>query len=220
MRVSPRCTQSSPCVYVPVPTASWTTTADPSNKDSYPLGYRKGTFYEENNPVFGVRVAGTKYAKVQVMIETMQAEATVCVRDLSPMLNMAVGRAVNQCATQRLNACFDAPADQDFTDFVVYCNQGCRSAQTDFWYRIVVSTNTYAAPIDSSGATVEMWCMNQMGLNTTAFPSTLTPTAPVGYQIADTTKAAVYNPSAAARSATATIAVVCAAAVGALALLF
>jgi hypothetical protein len=106
---------------------------------------------QENNPSFGVRVPNSQSTKIQLIVETMQPEAMVCVRDLSPMFNMAARGAVNQCASQRLIACFDASSVTTYTDFVLYCNQGCRSAQTDFWYRIVVSSTSWTNPTDANG---------------------------------------------------------------------
>ena len=69
---------------------------------------------------------------------------------------------------------------------------------------------------------VEMWCSMQMALNTTAFPSTLTPMAPVGFKITDTSDASIiYNPNAAShRSATTLGALAAAALAGILAILF
>lgn len=131
------------CNWVDVPQAQWTMTAVSDDPASYPLGYRKGTFYEDNNPSFGVRVQNTKGRKVQVFVETMQNAAQVCVRDLSLPFNMANTRTINQCNSQHLVACFDAPTDLEYTDFVIYCNQGCRSAHTDFWYRVEVSSTTW-----------------------------------------------------------------------------
>ena len=69
---------------------------------------------------------------------------------------------------------------------------------------------------------VEMWCAMQMALNTTAFPSTLTPSAPADFKITDTSDASIiYNPNAASRRSAYTLAALAAAVVGgALALVF
>jgi hypothetical protein len=40
---------------LPVAQNLWTTTADPTDKNSFPLGFRQGSFGEDNNPAFGVR---------------------------------------------------------------------------------------------------------------------------------------------------------------------
>ena len=47
--------QTPACAYSPVAQNLWTTTADPADASSYPLGFRQGSFGEDNNPAFGVR---------------------------------------------------------------------------------------------------------------------------------------------------------------------
>ncbi len=47
--------QSPACAYAPVAQNLWTTTADPADSNSFPLGFRQATFGEDNNPAFGVR---------------------------------------------------------------------------------------------------------------------------------------------------------------------
>ena len=63
--------------------------------------------------------------------------------------------------------------------------QNCRSATTQFWYRVDVSTNTWNNPYDSNGMNIEMWCEMQKQINTTAFPTDLHPTVPTGFKLAD-----------------------------------
>ena len=152
--------------------------------------------------LISVKAADVTGRKVELMIETMQAGAVVCARDASANpLNMANSRIINRCATQRLYACFNAPIEASMDlDLLIYCNSGCRSADTDFWYRIITSSTTWKNPTDANGMDVEMWCDMQMALNTTMFPSQLAPAAPAGFKVADTSAASTYAPNAAVSS--------------------
>jgi hypothetical protein len=47
--------QTPACAYTPVLQNQWTMTADPTDANSFPLGFRQGMFGEDNNPAFGVR---------------------------------------------------------------------------------------------------------------------------------------------------------------------
>jgi hypothetical protein len=147
-----------------------------------------------------VKAADVTGRKVELMIETMQAGAVVCARDAtSNPDNMADSRIINQCATDRLYACFDAPIDSTMDlDLLVYCDSGCRSADTDFWYRITTSNSTWQdGTTNDDSMNVEMWCDMQTMLNTTVFPSQLAPAAPADFKIADTSVASSYAPNAA-----------------------
>ena len=50
------CWQTPACAYSAVADNLWTTTADPADPNSFPLGFRKGSFGEDNNPAFGIRL--------------------------------------------------------------------------------------------------------------------------------------------------------------------
>jgi hypothetical protein len=170
-----------------------------SSLSTLPLPYIASLPYVSFVHKISVKAADVFGKKVELMIETLQAGAIVCARGATPNpLNMANSRLVNQCATQRLYACFNGPIDPNMDlDLLIYCNSGCRSADTDFWYRITTSTSTWQNPTDANGMDVEMWCDMQMALNTTIFPSQLAPAAPADFKIADTSVASTYEPNAA-----------------------
>ena len=60
--------QTPACAYTPVAPNLWTMTADPTDVNSFPLGFRQGMFGEDNNPAFGVRCVCSKDGRNRAML--------------------------------------------------------------------------------------------------------------------------------------------------------
>jgi hypothetical protein len=70
--------------------------------------------------------------------------------------------SIDQCFENRLTACFSSIDNNEIFNF--YCESGCQSGFTSFWYRIRSSVVTTETTPDRNSATgsLEMWCMMQV----------------------------------------------------------
>lgn len=128
----------------------------------FPNGFRKGQVFEDNNPPFCFRVSGTKNRQVQVMIQTVDEQARLCIKDVHTGTRAA--GSIDKCFTDRTTACFGGMTNTDGLQLMVYADSAGATSSTPFWYRVRVSEGTWdlsgreGARADSARESLEMWC--------------------------------------------------------------
>jgi len=161
-----------------------THTIDISNDGSelFPLGFRAGQFYEDNQPPFCINVQNVAKKKIELLVETFRPQDRVCVRDVwGNSVNQNNQGAIDTCFQSQYTGCFPTLQSQQNLKLVFFCDTGCATGETSFYYRIRVSQGAWDQFDQTNSAidTLEMWCMKiqQQGEGgsamTQAFPSSL-----------------------------------------------
>jgi len=145
-------------------------------KTKYPVGFRQYTLKEFNEPPICLHVPGSGDKKVEILIESESADASICIHDASDLgyANNDVGN-VATCGKGQLYSCFTAAEAaqvnnetqetthlEDFS-FYVYCEESCEASDVNLWIRIRTSEQTW--DIGKSGVEddLEMWCEMEKG---------------------------------------------------------
>ena len=127
----------------------------------FPNGFRKGQVYEDNNPPFCFAVSGTLNKQVQVMLQTVDDQARLCIRDT----NAGAG-GIDRCFSDKTVACFGGMTYASSITLMVYIDSRGATTATAFWYRVRVSEVAWdltgAARGNSAIQNLEMWCMQQV----------------------------------------------------------
>jgi hypothetical protein len=135
----------------------------------FPNGFRKGQVYENNDPPFCFSVPNVQNKMVQVMIQTTDDQASLCLKDTTAS-NIRMAGAIDRCFTDKTNACFSALTYTPTLTLLVYTDSTAATTSTPFWYRVRVSSSTWnlnaAQAANSAIATLEMWCYQQDQLST------------------------------------------------------
>eukprot|EP00455_Lapot_gusevi_P009647 TRINITY_DN14336_c0_g2_i2.p1 TRINITY_DN14336_c0_g2~~TRINITY_DN14336_c0_g2_i2.p1 ORF type:complete len:244 (-),score=88.38 TRINITY_DN14336_c0_g2_i2:183-914(-) len=177
------CNPSNSFTWSDVPQASWST--DPAtvgDSTKTPVGFRTAVLYEDNNPPICLTVPTVRGRAVEIMVESQNPGARICIRDPNPRINMAQGEVVGQCGFGRVNSCFTSSTNIDDLKVIIYCDQACRTANTNIWYRVRKSAMSYADNLASSDPQYpEMWCDMIKSDPLTMFPTDLRPQAPDAY---------------------------------------
>jgi len=146
------------------------------NNYFFPNGFRKGEVYENNDPPFCFNVWNVQDREVQVMIQTVDDHARLCIKDTSSS-NVRMTGSTMHCFTQQYTACFGGLTYSNTLALIVYTDSTAATTATPFWYRVRVSAGTWnlgAASTNSAIDTLEMWCMMQDQLTTVMrFPKDL-----------------------------------------------
>lgn len=134
----------------------------------YPNGFRKGQVYENNDPPFCFYVPSVRNKQVQIMIQTVDSQARLCLKDTVGTQGQggtAMGGAIDRCFTGSTTACFGGYSYNDYLSFVVYTDSTAATTATPFWYRVRTSAVSWSlSDSDASNSaisTLEMWCMQQ-----------------------------------------------------------
>lgn len=140
----------------------------------YPNGFRKGQVYENNDPPFCFYVPSVRNKQVQIMIQTVDSQARLCLKDTVGTQGQggtAMGGAIDRCFTGSTTACFGGYSYNDYLSFVVYTDSTAATTATPFWYRVRTSAVSWSlSDSDASNSaisTLEMWCMRQYTRDTT-----------------------------------------------------
>lgn len=132
------------------------------NQFYFPNGFRKGQVFEDNNPPFCFSVANTANKQVQVMLQTVDDGARLCIRDTYAK---GANTPLDKCFTDKDVACFGGLTYGNGMQLMVYTDSTGATTSTAFWYRVRVSEATWtltgADRADSAIQTLEMWCMQQ-----------------------------------------------------------
>jgi len=146
------------------------------NNYFFPNGFRKGQVYENNDPPFCFDVWNVQDREVQVMLQTVDDHARLCIKDTSSS-NVRMTGSTMHCFTQQYTACFGGLTYSNTLALIVYTDSTAATTATPFWYRVRVSAGTWnlgAASTNSAIDTLEMWCMMQDQLTTVMrFPKDL-----------------------------------------------
>lgn len=146
----------------------------------FPNGFRKGQVFEDNNPPFCFNVPNTSNRQVQVMLQTVDPHARICIKDVT--VNTRATGGLDTCFSDRKTACFNAQTDTSRLQLQVYVpSSGGATTATAFWYRVRVSEGTWnindggeAARMDSARSSLEMWCtMQDQNVQLMQYPSDL-----------------------------------------------
>jgi len=142
----------------------------------YPLGFRQYTLAEFNEPPICLHVPNSGDKKVEILIESESADASICIHDASDLgySNNDVGN-VATCGKGQLYSCFtaaeagvvDAETQQnimleDFS-FYVYCQESCEASDVNLWIRIRTSEQTWDEGKQGVDSDLEMWCEMEKG---------------------------------------------------------
>jgi hypothetical protein len=148
---------------VPADYGSVWTGLDSLNK--YPNGFRKGQVYEDNNPPFCFNVYNVLNKQVQVMIQTANDQARLCIKDATNT-GVRMGGTIDRCFTEKHVACFGGLTYSSTLTLVVYTDSAAATTSTPFWYRVRTSGVTWDLSdagdrANSAVKNLEMWCMMQ-----------------------------------------------------------
>jgi len=165
----------------------------------FPNGFRKGQVFEDNNPPFCFNVPNTKNRQVQVMLQTVDPQSALCIKDIT--VNTRATGGLDSCFSGRRTACFGAQSDTSKLQLMVYVpSSGGATTATAFWYRVRVSGDpssiTEAARQDSARSSLEAWCaMQDQNVDMMKYPADLRSAVLPAY----VARVAVEEPSAASR---------------------
>lgn len=147
-----------------------------NNDDVNPVGFRQYTLTEFNQPPICLHVPNSGDKKVEILIESESADASICIHDASDLgyANNDVGN-VATCGKGQLYSCFTAAeqptvdeetqettALEDFS-FYVYCQESCEASDVNLWIRIRTSEQTWDEGKRSVESDLEMWCEMEKG---------------------------------------------------------
>jgi hypothetical protein len=139
-----------------------------------------GCCVQDNNPPFCFNVPNTSNRQVQVMLQTVDPHARICIKDVT--VNTRATGGLDTCFSDRKTACFNAQTDTSRLQLQVYVpSSGGATTATAFWYRVRVSEGTWnindggeAARMDSARSSLEMWCaMQDQNVQLMQYPSDL-----------------------------------------------
>jgi hypothetical protein len=104
-----------------------------------PVGYKTGSFGEDNSPPYCLSVGGVNNKKVEIMIESQNKDARLCVKDTSNQVSVNDPGNVASCGSGKVHACFPASTRDNTMQLVVYCDTGCTAGMVSFWHRVRIS---------------------------------------------------------------------------------
>lgn len=146
----------------------------------YPVGFQQFTLKEFNEPPICLHVPNSGDKKVEILIESESADASICIHDASDpgYANNDVGN-VATCARGQLYSCFTAAeagtvdnstqtttALEDFS-FYVYCQESCEASDVNLWIRIRLSEQSWDMGKTGVEDDLEMWCEMEKGTKLT-----------------------------------------------------
>lgn len=144
----------------------------------YPVGFRQYTLQEFNQPPICLHVPNSGDKKVEILIESESADASICIHDASDLgySNNDVGN-VATCGKGQLYSCFTAAEAaqvdeetqqttslEDFS-FYVYCQESCEASDVNLWIRVRLSEQTWDEGKQGVESDLEMWCEMEKGTN-------------------------------------------------------
>lgn len=150
----------------------------------YPVGFQLFTLKEFNQPPVCLTVPNSGDKKVEILIESESADASICIHDASDLgySKNDVGN-VATCGKGQLYSCFtaaeaadvdpetqDTLALEDFS-FYVYCQESCEASDVNLWIRVRLSDQTWDQGKTGVEDDLEMWCEMEKGTRLTD-PST------------------------------------------------
>lgn len=142
----------------------------------YPVGFKQFTLAEFNEPPICLHVPGSGDKKVEILIESESADASICIHDASDLgySNNDVGN-VATCGKGQLYSCFTAAEAAEVDDetqatthledfsFYVYCQESCEASDVNLWIRIRISEQTWDQGKTGVEDDLEMWCEMEKG---------------------------------------------------------
>jgi len=165
----------------------------------YPVGFRSYTLKEFSEPPVCIHVPSSADKKVEILIESEQGNANICVQDAS---DLGVGTnnvgMVSTCGKGQFYACFTAAvADggddegQNFS-FFVHCGESCETSDVDLLIRVRTSEQSWNEGKTGVENDLEMWCEMEKSTEVTdsqgeflgyynTYPSELIPDEPSSY---------------------------------------
>lgn len=147
-----------------------------NNQATYPVGFQQFTLAEFNEPPICLHVPNSGDKKVEILIESESADASICIHDASDLgySNNDVGN-VATCGKGQLYSCFTAAEAgevneetqetislEDFS-FYVYCQESCEASDVNLWIRIRTSNQTWDQGKTGVEDDLEMWCEMEKG---------------------------------------------------------
>lgn len=167
--------------------------------DVYPVGFRPYILKEFNQPPVCIHVPNSKDKKVEIMIESGESNANICVQDASDLgvETNDVGM-VSTCGRGQFYACFTAAVAEDPDgntegtnfSFFIYCNgESCEASDVDLHVRVRVSEQSWTEGKTGVEDDLEMWCEMEKStlydseeeLYYNTYPSELLPDEPSQY---------------------------------------
>lgn len=149
-----------------------------SNGESvYPVGFKQYTLAEFNEPPICIHVPNSGDKKVEILIESEQTDASICIHDASDpgYSNNDVGN-VATCGKGQLYSCFTAAEVSQVDDaqqtiagtledfsFYIYCQESCEASDVNLWIRIRQSEQTWDVGKTGVEDDLEMWCEMEKG---------------------------------------------------------
>jgi len=142
----------------------------------YPVGFQQFTLAEFNEPPICLHVPNSGDKKVEILIESESADASICIHDASDLgySNNDVGN-VATCGRGQLYSCFTAAEAgevdaetqatvslEDFS-FYVYCQESCEASDVNLWIRIRISEQSWDEGKTGVEDDLEMWCEMEKG---------------------------------------------------------
>jgi len=146
----------------------------------YPVGFQQFTLAEFNEPPICLHVPNSGDHKVEILIESESADASICIHDAS---DLGYGKNdvgnVATCGKGQLYSCFTAAeqaevdpetqvtnALEDFS-FYVYCQESCEASDVNLWIRIRMSEQKWDEGKTGVEDDLEMWCEMEKGTRLT-----------------------------------------------------
>jgi len=177
--------------------------AQAAGAEVYPAGFRPYVLEEFNEPPVCIHVPNSKDKKVEIMIESTEENAKICVQDASDLgISTNDVGAFNACGSGQFYACFTAAVAEDpdgdaegtNLSFIVYCNgESCEASDVDLHIRVRVSEQSWEQGKTGVEDDLEMWCEQEKGtlffedseedvyLYYHTYPSELIPDEPSSY---------------------------------------
>merc|ERR1712173_336973 len=133
----------------------------------YPVGFRQYTLAEFNEPPVCIHVPNSKDKKVEILIESSEPNANVCVQDAADMgVEQNNVGMVSTCGRGQFYACFTAAVAEDPDgnsegqnfSFYIYCDGSCESSDVDLLVRVRTSEQSWTEGKTGVDSDLEMWC--------------------------------------------------------------
>lgn len=138
----------------------------------YPVGFRSYVLKEFNEPPVCIHVPNSKDKKVEILIESTEPNANICVQDASDMgvETNNVGM-VSTCGRGQFYACFtaavaeDPDGDTEGTNFsfFIHCEESCEASDVDLVVRVRTSEQSWLEGKSGVDSDLEMWCEMEKG---------------------------------------------------------
>jgi len=168
-------------VWEEVPKKNWDWGSDWAERQAqgetvYPWGFQRRVLKEFNEPPICIHVPNSGDKKVEILIESESADASICIHDASDLgySNNDVGN-VATCGKGQLYSCFTAAEPvtvdldtqqnthlEDFS-FYVYCQEACEASDVALWIRVRTSEQTWDEGKRGVDSDLEMWCEMEKG---------------------------------------------------------